>query len=102
MDLFEKQKKSTQAQPLAVRMRPKTLCEFVGQEHILKEGKLLKRAIEADRISSVIFYGPHGSGNLRSMVNANALAIVPEGRAKVKEGDEIEVVVLGDPDGMGD
>lgn len=62
MDLFEKQKKSPQTQPLAVRMRPKTLSEFVGQEHILREGKLLKRAIEADRICSVIFYGPPGSG----------------------------------------
>ncbi len=62
MDLFEKQKKSAKTQPLAVRMRPKTLSEFVGQEHILREGKLLKRAIEADRISSVIFYGPPGSG----------------------------------------
>ena len=62
MDLFEKQKKSAKTQPLAVRMRPKTLSEFVGQEHIIREGKLLKRAIEADRICSVIFYGPPGSG----------------------------------------
>ncbi len=62
MDLFEKQKKSPQIQPLAARMRPKTLSEFVGQKHILAEGKLLKRAIEADLISSVIFYGPPGSG----------------------------------------
>jgi len=48
--------------PLAVRMRPSMLDEFVGQEHILGQGKLLRRAIEADRVSSVIFYGPPGIG----------------------------------------
>ncbi len=62
MDLFENKKKNHRLEPLAVRMRPKTLSEFVGQEHILGEGKLLKRAIEADRIFSLIFYGPPGSG----------------------------------------
>jgi len=48
--------------PLAARMRPRSLGEYVGQEHILGEGKLLRRAIEADRLSSVIFYGPPGTG----------------------------------------
>ena len=48
--------------PLAARMRPRTLEEYVGQGHILGEGKLLRRAIEADRLSSVIFYGPPGTG----------------------------------------
>jgi len=48
--------------PLAARMRPRTLEEYVGQTHILGEGKLLRRAIEADRLSSVIFYGPPGTG----------------------------------------
>jgi putative ATPase len=48
--------------PLAVRMRPRTLDEFVGQEHIVGVGKLLRRAIEADRLASLIFYGPPGSG----------------------------------------
>ncbi len=48
--------------PLSARMRPQTLAEFVGQRHILGEGKLLRRAIEADRISSVIFFGPPGTG----------------------------------------
>ncbi|MFO7314571.1 AAA family ATPase [Rhodothermus marinus] len=48
--------------PLAERMRPRTLDEFVGQEHILGPGKLLRRAIEADRLSSLIFYGPPGTG----------------------------------------
>jgi putative ATPase len=49
-------------QPLAVRMRPRTLDEFAGQEHFLGKGQLLRRAIEADRVQSVIFYGPPGTG----------------------------------------
>lgn len=48
--------------PLAARMRPRTLDEFIGQEHILGKGKLLRRAIEADRLSSIILYGPPGTG----------------------------------------
>jgi putative ATPase len=50
------------AAPLATRMRPRSLEEFVGQEHILAPGKLLRRAIEADRLPSVIFSGPPGTG----------------------------------------
>ena len=50
------------AAPLASRMRPRSLDEFVGQEHILAPGKLLRRAIEADRLPSVIFSGPPGTG----------------------------------------
>lgn len=49
-------------EPLASRMRPATLEEFVGQEHILSRGKLLRRAIESDRLSSLIFFGPSGTG----------------------------------------
>ncbi len=48
--------------PLAERMRPKTLDDFVGQEHIIGRGKLLRRAIEADRLTSSIFHGPPGTG----------------------------------------
>ncbi|MDP3450443.1 MAG: AAA family ATPase, partial [Anaerolineaceae bacterium] len=49
--------------PLAARLRPRTLDEFVGQEHIIGEGKLLRRAITADRLfSSIIFTGPPGTG----------------------------------------
>ena len=48
--------------PLAARMRPRTLDEIVGQDHILGPGRLLRRAIEADRLSSLILYGPPGSG----------------------------------------
>src|SRR5438067_1590221 len=49
-------------QPLAARMRPRDLSEFVGQSHILGPGQLLRRAIEADRIQSLIFFGPPGTG----------------------------------------
>ncbi|HNQ36082.1 MAG TPA: hypothetical protein PKN80_08480, partial [bacterium] len=48
--------------PLAVRMRPESLDEFVGQEEILGEGKLLRRAILADRVTSLILFGPPGTG----------------------------------------
>src|SRR5476651_469591 len=50
------------SQPLAARMRPRTLDEYAGQSHILGAGQLLRRAIEADRIQSLIFYGPPGTG----------------------------------------
>jgi putative ATPase len=65
-DLFEDQEdvevQRSAAAPLATRMRPRSLEELVGQEHILAPGKLLRRAIEADRLPSVIFSGPPGSG----------------------------------------
>jgi putative ATPase len=64
-DLFEEKEDAEAADnaaPLASRMRPRSLDEFVGQEHILAPGKLLRRAIEADRLPSVIFSGPPGSG----------------------------------------
>src|SRR5436309_8379695 len=70
-DLFEVEKEDVDVEspnppeagaPLATRMRPRSLEEFVGQEHILAPGKLLRRAIEADRLPSVIFSGPPGSG----------------------------------------
>ena len=48
--------------PLAAKMRPRNLNEYIGQDHILGEGKLLRRAIEADRFASLIFYGPPGIG----------------------------------------
>ena len=64
-DLFDhalQQRMKTEA-PLAARMRPRTLEEFVGQEHIIGKGKLLRRAIEADRLfSSIILWGPPGTG----------------------------------------
>jgi putative ATPase len=64
MSLFEANEESNRraAQPLAARMRPASLAEFVGQQHFLGEGKLLRRLLAADRLGSVIFYGPPGSG----------------------------------------
>lgn len=64
MDLFEYVKTKTldRESPLASRMRPSTLDEVVGQEHIVGKDKLLYRAIKADKLTSVIFYGPPGTG----------------------------------------
>ncbi|MEM1098558.1 MAG: replication-associated recombination protein A [Planctomycetota bacterium] len=63
-DLFEKRREAHRAaaEPLASRMRPRTLDQFAGQSHFLGPGKLLRRMLEADRISSVLFYGPPGTG----------------------------------------
>lgn len=64
MDLFSymRETKMKQDSPLAARMRPKTLDEVVGQQHIIGKDKLLYRAIQADKLSSVIFFGPPGTG----------------------------------------
>ncbi len=64
MDLFEAglQAQLEREQPLAARLRPRTLDEFIGQDHILGPGRLLRRAIQADQLSSLIFYGPPGTG----------------------------------------
>ncbi|MBI9099571.1 MAG: AAA family ATPase [Spirochaetaceae bacterium] len=61
MDLFESQTKMNR-EPLASRMRPRTLDEFAGQEHIVGKGRLLRRSIQADQLTSLIFYGPPGTG----------------------------------------
>jgi len=64
LDLWEEKRQDhlRAAQPLAVRMRPRSLDEFAGQGHFLGEGKLLRRMLQADRLTSVIFYGPPGTG----------------------------------------
>ncbi len=64
MDLFDQamQERMQKEAPLAARMRPRTLDEFVGQEHIVGPGRLLRRAIQADQLSSLIFFGPPGTG----------------------------------------
>src|SRR5574340_1119329 len=65
MDLFDysMEQDLTREAPLAARLRPRTLDEFVGQEEIIGEGKLLRRAITADRLfSSILFTGPPGTG----------------------------------------
>ncbi|WP_448601790.1 AAA family ATPase [Thermoleptolyngbya sp.] len=74
MDLFEQHRQQLTAAeaPLAARRRPRTLAEYIGQEHILGEGRLLRRAIQADQLSSLIFYGPPGTGKTTlAMVIAN-------------------------------
>ena len=64
MDLFDymRQEQQQTESPLAARIRPTTLDEVVGQEHIIGKGRMLRRAIQADKLSSVIFYGPPGTG----------------------------------------
>ncbi|RNC69888.1 MAG: replication-associated recombination protein A [Desulfuromonadales bacterium] len=87
--------------PLAERMRPRTLAEYVGQEHLLGEGKLLRRLIESDTLTSLIFWGPPGSGKTtlaRIIANATRahfiffsaiLSGVKEIREIVKEAEGI-------------
>ncbi len=75
MELFAAGRKEQieRESPLANRMRPRTLDEYVGQDHILGPGRLLRRAIQADQLSSLIFYGPPGTGKTTlAMVIANS------------------------------
>ena len=75
MDLFEyaREKQKETESPLASRLRPETLEEVVGQQHIIGKDKLLYRAIKADKLTSVIFYGPPGTGKTTlAKVIANA------------------------------
>ncbi|MFI4859945.1 MAG: AAA family ATPase, partial [Phycisphaerales bacterium JB063] len=58
----ERDTKRKAAEPLASRMRPRSLDDFAGQRHFLGEGKLLRRMLEADQLTSVLFYGPPGTG----------------------------------------
>jgi len=95
MDLFDysREKRLKKEAPLAVRMRPRNLDEFIGQEHIIGKGKMLRRAIEADRLNSIIFFGPPGSGKTAlAQVIANTTAAdfvqvnaVTVGVAKIRE-----------------
>jgi len=64
VDLFEHQRQRlmNQEAPLAARMRPRTMGDFVGQEHLVGEGRVLRKSIEADQLSSMILWGPPGSG----------------------------------------
>jgi len=90
MDLFEHSRREQikREAPLAARMRPRTLEEFVGQEHIVGEGRLLRRAIEADRLfSSIILWGPPGTGK-------TTLAMIIANRTK-SHFDTISAVMAG-------
>jgi putative ATPase len=62
MDLFEQSNQNSGDAPLAERLRPQSLAEMVGQQHLLGEGKVLRRLIESDQVASVIFWGPPGTG----------------------------------------
>ncbi|HBG17442.1 MAG TPA: AAA family ATPase, partial [Firmicutes bacterium] len=64
MDLFSSARETQRRKeaPLATRMRPEELDEFVGQQEIIGPNRLLRRAIEADRLTSMIFFGPPGTG----------------------------------------
>lgn len=95
VDLFDslRSEHREQARPLAARMRPRTLEEYVGQEHFLGPGKLLRRMLEADRLSSVVFYGPPGCGKtalahviaLRTRSRFKPLNAVAAGTKEVRE-----------------
>ncbi|HTX90659.1 MAG TPA: AAA family ATPase [Anaerolineales bacterium] len=95
-DLFEHamQQRMANEAPLAARMRPRTLDEYVGQEHIVGPGKLLRRAIEADRLfSSIILWGPPGTGKTtlaqviahRTQSHFETLSAVLAGKAELKD-----------------
>ena len=62
IDSFKIDSFTSKKEPLAYRMRPQTLSEYVGQEEIVGEGSILRRAIERDLLSSIILYGPPGTG----------------------------------------
>lgn len=88
MDLFADQRRAhrERVEPLAVRMRPKTLDEFIGQAAFLGPGKLLRRMLEADKITSAVFYGPAGTGktSLAMVIAASTKAeFVPVNAASV-------------------
>ena len=93
MELFKEQKTKEASAPLADRMRPRSLEEFVGQGHIVDKGRFLRSAIEADKIPSLILWGPPGSGKTTlANVIANAtgsrfvfISAVLEGVKEVRE-----------------
>ncbi len=115
MDLFSDLRSANRlaAQPLAARMRPRSLDEFVGQDQILGPGKLLRRMLLADRLNSVIFYGPPGCGKTAlahvianqtksRFVSMNAVAagikevreVLAEARARLEEEKERTILFL--------
>lgn len=97
MDLFEYAKQNTleKESPLASRLRPVTLEEVVGQEHIIGKDKLLYRAIRADKLSSIIFYGPPGTGKttLAKVIAHTTSADFTQINATVAGKKDMEAVV---------
>ena len=97
MDLFDYMKEKTMEKesPLASRMRPSTLDEVVGQQHIIGRDKLLYRAIQADKLSSIIFYGPPGTGKTtlaRVIANTTSAAFTQLNATTAGKKDMEEVV----------
>ena len=84
MDLFDYMRQTNQEKeaPLAARLRPRTLDEVVGQQHIIGKDKLLYRAIQADKLSSIIFYGPPGTGKT-TLLRHGSPWVVPAPRGPV-------------------
>lgn len=91
------QKESLRNSPLSVRMRPQALGEYVGQTHILGEGKLLTRAIKADRLSSLIFYGPPGCGKttLALCISQATCAVFEKINAVTSNVEEMRKILAG-------
>ncbi len=99
MDLFAEQRRAhrVRVEPLAVRMRPRTLDEFVGQSAFVGPGKLLRRMLEADKITSAVFYGPPGTGktSLAMVIAASTKAeFVPVNAASVGVKEIREILAI--------
>lgn len=105
MDIFEytREKNMKKESPLAARMRPTTLDEVVGQQHIIDKDKLLYRAIKADKLSSIIFYGPPGTGKTTlakviagtTKANFNQLNATSAGKKEIQAVIEDARVTIG-------
>lgn len=105
MDLFDYMRETTKRKesPLASRLRPKTLEEVVGQQHIIGKDKLLYRAIKADKLSSIIFYGPPGTGKttLAKVIANTTSANFTQINATVAGKKDMEEVVRQAKDNQG-
>ena len=98
-DLWAPQKADRRraVEPLASRMRPRTLDEFAGQSHFLGPGKLLRRMLDADRLTSLIFYGPPGTGKttLAELIAARSNAHFDRGNAAAVGVKDVRFVLDG-------
>ncbi len=105
MDLFEYMRTAgmEKESPLAARLRPVTLDEVVGQQHIIGKDKLLYRAIKADKLSSIIFYGPPGTGKttLAKVIAHTTSAEFTQINATVAGKKDMEEVVKAAKDALG-
>ena len=105
MDLFEYMRENNKEKesPLAARMRPRTLDEVVGQQHIIARDKLLYRAIMADKLSSIILYGPPGTGKttLAKVIAGTTKAEFTQINATIAGKKDMEEVVAKAKDNLG-